>query len=180
MAELGFTGNIRYLAVPAGLLAVLGGIGVGWLVDAFEPRGRRLAAGAAAAIVLAGFWVSPVRSSADWVSAAGEQHDQLDELDDAVEGARGRDAVLAPGRPAINPWMQTALAWKLDVPIWRIQATWGSTPAHPNWAPPALVFRAPELFAGPRPSLDGQPIVVRPVARAGRWTVVLASPGPPG
>ncbi len=180
MAELGFTGNIRYLAVPAGLLAVLGGIGVGWLVDAFEPGPRRLAAGAAAAIVLAGFWVSPVRSSGDWVSAAGEQHDQLDELSDAVEAAGGRDAVLAPGRPAINPWMQTALAWKLDVPISRIQATWGSTPVHPNWTPPALVFRAPPLFAGPRPSLRGQLVAVSPVARTGRWTVVLALPAPPG
>ena len=49
MAELGFTGNIRYLAVPAGLLAVLGGIGVGWLVDVGRRRARRLAAGGAAA-----------------------------------------------------------------------------------------------------------------------------------
>ena len=40
MAELGFTGNIRYLAVPAGLLAVLGGIGVGWLLESAAPGGR--------------------------------------------------------------------------------------------------------------------------------------------
>ena len=42
MAELGFTGNIRYLAVPAGLLAVLGGIGVGWLLEALAPGRARL------------------------------------------------------------------------------------------------------------------------------------------
>jgi hypothetical protein len=180
MAEAGFTGNIRYLAVPSGLLATLGGIGVGWLVAAFEPGRARLVAGAGAAVVLAGFWVAPVRTSADWVSAAREQHDQLAELDDAVERAGGHEAVSARGRPAINPWVQTALAWKLDVPLSDIQPTWRSTPAHPGWAPPALVFRAPARFAGPVPSLAGRPLDLLPVAHEGRWTVVFASPAPAG
>ena len=60
-----------------------------------------------------------------------------------MDRAGGRAAVLRAGRPAINPWLQTALAWELDVPLSGVQATWSSSRRHPHWAPPALVFRAP-------------------------------------
>ena len=175
MAELGFTGNIRYLAVPAGLLAVLGGVGVGWLID-LAPPARRLAAGGAAAAVLLAFAFVPARAGVRWLSVAREQHDQLDELRDATELAGGRTAVLAHGRPAVNPSVATALAWELDVPLDRVQATWGSTPAHPHWRPPAAVFRAPPRFAGPPPSLGGRR-PDRPL-RSGRWEVVVVAPVP--
>ena len=171
MAEFRFTGNIRYLAVPAGLLAVLGGIGVGWVAEWLAPRrGGRLAAAALALVVL-GFAFAPARSSVRWLSVAREQSDQLEELERAVERAGGRDAVLSAGRPAINPSIQTALAWHLDVPLAHVQATWGSTREHPHWTPPALVFRAPPRFAGPPPSLRGRQREIRPL-RAGRWRVV--------
>jgi hypothetical protein len=172
MAEDGFTGNIRYLAVPAGLLAVLGGVGAGWLV-AMVPPERRAAATAAAAALLLAFWFAPAREDWRWLSVAREQHDQLDELRDATELAGGRGAVLAPGRPAVNPSVATALAWELDVPLARVQATWGSTPRRPHWQPPAVVFRAPPRFAGTAPSLAGSS--VRRLGRSGRWEVSVAS-----
>ncbi len=175
MAELGFTGNIRYLAVPAGLLAVLGGVGVGWLIE-LAPPARRLAAGGAAAAILLAFAFVPARAGVRWLSVAREQHDQLDELRDATELAGGRTAVLAHGRPAVNPSVATALAWELDVPLDRVQATWGSTPAHPHWRPPAAVFRAPPRFAGTPPSLGGRR-PDRPL-RSGRWEVVVVAPVP--
>ena len=71
----------------------------------------------------------------------------------AVARVGGRAAVLRAGRPAINPWLQTTLAWELDVPLSGVQATWSSSRRHPHWAPPALVFRAPARLAGPRPAL---------------------------
>ncbi len=173
MAELGFTGNIRYLAVPAGLLAVLGGIGVGWLLEAAAPGRARVLAGSALALLVLGFAFSPARSSVRWLSVAREQHEQLDELDRAVDRVGGRDSALGPGRPAINPSIQTALAWRLDVPLSRVQATWGSTPRHPHWTPPALVFRAPARFAGPPPSLSARQRMLQAL-RVGRWQVLLA------
>jgi hypothetical protein len=104
---------------------------------------------------------------------AREQHEQLDELDRAVDRVGGRDSALRPGRPAINPSIQTALAWRLDVPLSRVQATWGSTPRHPHWTPPALVFRAPARLAGPPPSLSARQRMLRPL-RVGRWQVLVA------
>ena len=56
------------------------------------------------------------REDARMLSVARSQADQRDELRRAVDRAGGRAAVLRPGRPAINPWLQTALAWELDVP----------------------------------------------------------------
>jgi hypothetical protein len=171
MAEFGFTGNIRYLAVPAGLLAVLGGIGVGWLVDWLAPRRAGRLGAVALALALLGFAFAPARSSVRWLSVVREQSEQLDELEGAVARAGGPRAVLSAGHPAINPSVQTALAWQLDVPLERVQATWGSTREHPHWRPPALVFRAPPRFAGPPPSLRGGQREVRPL-RVGRWQVV--------
>ena len=104
MAELGFTGNIRYLAVPAGLLAVLGGVGVGWLIE-LAPPARRLAAGGAAAALLLSFAFVPARAGVRWLSVAREQHDQLDELRDATELA-GAARLSSPTavRRSTRPW----------------------------------------------------------------------------
>jgi hypothetical protein len=81
--------------------------------------------------------------------------------------------VLRAGRPAINPWLQTALAWELHVPLSHVQATWSSSRRHPHWAPPALVFRAPARLAGPRPALP-RGTRARLIARSGRWRVLRA------
>jgi hypothetical protein len=171
MAEAGFTGNVRYMAVPAGLLAVLAGVGVGWLVAAFEPGRARRAAAVAAALLVLGFAFAPARSSGRWLSVAREQSAQLDELERAAERAGGRSGVLAHGRPAINPSLQTALAWQLRVPLEQVQPTWGSALARPHWRPPALVFRAPPRLAGPAPSLRGRQREIRPL-RVGRWRLL--------
>ncbi len=102
---------------------------------------------------------------------AREQSAQLDELERAAERAGGRAGVLAHGRPAINPSLQTALAWQLRVPLEQVQPTWGSAPARPHWRPPALVFRAPPRLAGPAPSLRGRQREIRPL-RVGRWRLL--------
>ena len=107
------------------------------------------------------------------LSVARSQAHQRDELRDAVARAGGRAAVLRSGRPAINPWLQTTLAWDLDVPLSGVQATWASSKRHPHWAPPALVFRAPSRLAGPRPALPAG-VTVATVARSGRLRVLRA------
>jgi hypothetical protein len=171
MAEAGFTGTRRYLAAPAAALCVVAGVGLAWLLDEIRERRVRLAAaGAIAALALVPALVR-AREEARTLSVARSQADQLSELRRAVDRAGGRAAVLRAGRPAINPWLQTALAWQLRTPLDGIQPTWASSRRHPHWAPPALVFRAPARLAGPRPALP-RGATARVVARAGRWRVL--------
>jgi len=173
LAEVGFTGTRRYLAAPAAALCVVAGVGLAWLLEAVDERRARLAlAGAIAALSLAPAFLR-AREDARMLSVARSQADQRDELRRAVARAGGRAAVLRAGRPAINPWLQTTLAWDLDVALSGVQATWASSRRHPHWAPPALVFRAPARLAGPRPALPAG-VSADVVARSGRWRVLRA------
>jgi hypothetical protein len=172
MAEAGFTGTRRYLAAPAAGLCVIAGVGFAWVLDAVPGRRRLAAAAVIAALALVPALLR-AREDARALSVAREQADQLSELRTAVDQAGGRDAVLRAGDPAINPWIQTAFAWRLDVPLKRVQATWASSKRHPHWSPPALVFRAPARLAGPRPVFP-KGVTARAVARSGRWRVLRA------
>jgi hypothetical protein len=173
LAEVGFTGTRRYLAAPAAALCVVAGVGFAWLLEAVAERRARLAlAGAIAALALVPAFLR-AREDARMLSVARSQADQRDELRRAVARAGGRAAVLREGRPAINPWLQTTLAWELDVALSGVQATWASSRRHPHWAPPALVFRAPARLAGPRPALPAG-VSADLVARSGRWRVLRA------
>jgi hypothetical protein len=173
MAEAGFTGTRRYLAAPAAVVCVLSGVGLAWLLRAV-PAGRARAAAAAAIAALS---LAPAllraREEGRTLSVARSQADQLRELRRAVASVGGRRAVRAVGRPAINPWLQTALAWELHSALDDVQATWASSRRHPHWAPPALVFRAPARLAGPRPALP-RAARTRALARSGRWRVLRA------
>jgi hypothetical protein len=174
MAEVGFTGTRRYLAAPAAALCVVAGVGCAWLVDAVRERRARLAVAAAIAVLALAPALLRAREDARMLSVARSQADQRDELRSAVARAGGAAAVLRAGRPAINPWLQTALAWELDVPLSGVQATWASSRRHPHWAPPALVFRAPARLAGPRPALPAG-VSTHVVTRSGRWRVLRAA-----
>jgi hypothetical protein len=174
MAEAGFTGTRRYLAAPAAAICVVSGVGLAWLLTAVRGGWARVAAACAvAALSLAPAFLR-AREEGRTLSVARSQADQLDELRRAVTKLGGATAVRGVGRPAVNPWLQTALAWELRAPLDDVQATWASSRRHPHWTPPALVFRAPARLAGPRPALrPGTP--ARVVARSGRWRVLRAA-----
>ena len=174
MAEVGFTGTRRYLAAPAAALCVVAGVGLVWLLDAVRERRARIAVGVAVAALALVPALLRAREDARMLSVARSQADQRHELLRAIDRAGGRAAVLRPGRPAINPWLQTALAWELDVPLSGVQPTWSSSRRHPHWAPPALVFRAPARLAGPRPALP-RGVRTQAVTRSGRWRVLRAA-----
>ena len=174
MAEVGFTGTRRYLAAPAAALCVVAGVGLVWLLEEVRERRARIALGIAIAVLTLAPALLRAREDARMLSVARSQADQRDELLRAIDRAGGRAAVLRPGRPAINPWLQTALAWELDVPLSGVQATWSSSRRHPHWAPPALVFRAPARLAGPRPALPAG-VRTQVVTRSGRWRVLRAA-----
>jgi hypothetical protein len=173
MAEAGFTGTRRYLAAPAAAICVVSGVGLAWLLSAARAGRTRVAAACAIAALSAAPAFVRAREEGRTLSVARSQADQLDELRDAVAKVGGRGAVQAVGRPAINPWLQTALAWELHSKLDDVQATWASSRRHPHWAPPAIVFRAPARLAGPRPALP-RTVTTRTLARSGRWRVLRA------
>jgi hypothetical protein len=174
MAQAGYPGSRRYLLGPASLLAVVAGAGLALVVASVRGSAARIAVGAALAgvILLAAF--PTIRESAHLVSVAREQDRTLSGLRHAVALAGGPRAVLAAGRPAVNPWLQTALAWEMHAPLADVQATWGSRRTAPHWHPPAVVFRGPARLAGPRPVLPAGGHAVR-VARTRGWDVVRVS-----
>jgi hypothetical protein len=173
MAEAGFTGTRRYLAAPAAAICVVSGVGLAWLLSAVRAGRTRVAVACAIAALSAVPAFVRAREEGRTLSVARSQADQLDELRDAVAKVGGRGAVRAVGQPAVNPWLQTALAWELHSKLDDVQATWASSRRHPHWAPPALVFRAPARLAGPRPALP-RAVTTRALARSGRWRVLRA------
>jgi hypothetical protein len=174
MAQAGYPGSRRYLLGPASLLAVLAGAGLALVVASVRGAAARIALGAAlgGVILLAAF--PTIRESARLVGVARAQDRTLSGLRHAIALAGGRRSVLAAGRPAVNPWMQTALAWELHARLADVQATWGSHAAAPNWYPPAVVFRGPARFAGARPAVPARRHAVR-IARTGSWQVLRVS-----
>lgn len=172
MAEGGFTGRRRYVILAAALMCVLAGIAAGWLAQELSPPGRGVVL-AVLAVVLAAFAYTPARTDYRLLRLARQQADQVAELRDAVDRAGGAAKVRAMGRPVVNPYAHTALAWRLDVPLSGVTATWSRTSRRDRWRPPAVLFRAPAKLAGPRPVLAaGQGVTI---ARAGRWRVVRVS-----
>ncbi len=169
MAEAGFTGRRRYLILAAALMCVLAGIAAGWLLREL-PASRRNIAVAALGVVLAAFAFSPARTDYRLLDLARDQKAQLGQLRDAVDAAGGTGAARRLGRPVVNPFVHTALAWELHLPLSRVKATWSSTRARPGWSPPAVLFRGPAKLAGPKPAL--RPGQGRTIARAARWRVV--------
>jgi hypothetical protein len=173
MAQAGFTGTRRYLAAPAAAICVVSGVGLAWLLAAVPAGRARIAAACAVAALSLAPALLRAREEVRTLSVARSQADQLDELRDAVARLGGRNAVRAVGHPAINPWLQTALAWELRSKLDDVQATWASSKRHPHWTPPAFVFRAPTHLAGPRPAVP-RDTTARLVARSGRWRVLRA------
>jgi hypothetical protein len=173
MAEFGFTGARRYLIGPAALTCVLAGVGAGWLVAAVPVRSAKYAASGALAILFLGFGLFVLRSDARLLSVARLDAEQSEQLSGAIDAVGGSEAVVAVGKPAINPYEQTGLAWKLELPLSEVQGTWASTEARPNWQPPAVVFVAPARVAGPKPAF-GPGVRSQKLSSYGRWQVFRA------
>jgi 4-amino-4-deoxy-L-arabinose transferase-like glycosyltransferase len=176
MTQLGYPGTRRYFAAPAALLALLAGVATARLLRRTSPPVARVAA-PALALLIAVSALSTVMSTARTVGVARTQDRDLAQLREAVALAGGRDAVLAVGRPAVNPARQSALAWLLNAPLGRVQATWHSTAADPHWHPPAIVFSGPRHRAGPTPARPRR-WPLRPIGRAGAWDIVQAARPP--
>jgi hypothetical protein len=175
MTNDGFSGNARYLIMPAAIVCVLAGAGIGWMVRALP---RRVAGGALAVAILAiaaaaGF-AAPSVNRLDAVRASVYYQARLtDGLRDAVAQAGGRDRLLACGTPYTGAFQVPAVAWLLHQHTTVVRSA--SAPGDPPPQAPAIVFRSKTTSTShPVPPIDsiGGEEAVDTFAIAGGWRIV--------
>ena len=118
MTEAGFAGNLRYVALPAALVCVLGG--VGWVELVRGVRGRfGVAAGAVLAVVLVAlavpFTLSDGRELRTGVRMINSEANFYGQLQVAIRKAGGAERVKACRPIYTGPFQVQALAWFLHV-----------------------------------------------------------------
>ena len=171
MTNDGFSGNSRYLILPAALACVLGGIGVGWAVRALPMRALPavvvgvIAVGAAFVFAKPWFkYIPPMRQALDY------QARLTDGFPKVVAKAGGPRRVLACGVPCTGPFQVPLAAWNLHVHIGQVQDA-----SHVQMTVPAVVFRV-RTDRGRRASPSLAPIggeqAVHTLAAAGGWRIV--------
>jgi hypothetical protein len=118
LAEAGFTGNLRYVTVPAAVVCVLAG--VGWAQIVAWARGARR--GAATAVAVAAI-LAMVPWTVTGVEALGRDLDRVRstaalsaDLPKLIEEAGGRRAVQRCGPVFTGPLEVQLVAWHLHVP----------------------------------------------------------------
>jgi len=178
MTEGGYAGNMRYLIVTTAVLCVVGGIGVArafqGLQLAVERVGGSARAGLAAATavflvgLVAGWPV--IRDKADNVDAT------LDELryeaslwhtlDDAIDAAGGRDALLSCGSVYSGPFQTQMVAYELGIHGVDVRALEGTPP-------PGVAFRTHTIPKGPL-VIAVTDDAFREVLADGRWRLWTA------
>jgi hypothetical protein len=118
LAEIGFTGNLRYVALPAAIVCVLAGVGWSWLVAAVRSRFGLRGATAAGAVLLAlavPFALSTVPRVHDQLQEASDEAARAADLPAAIAAAGGEAAVRRCGSPRTGAFETQLVAWHLHV-----------------------------------------------------------------
>jgi hypothetical protein len=162
LAQGGFTGNLRYVTLPASLVCVLGG--VGWVVAARELRrhGRRTLLGAVAVALAASaaLLVHPLRTVEHQTRQVRTETRLLNALPETIERAGGAAAIRACGPVVTGPFQTQNVAWELKVHEHQVGTRTGPTGT-------ALVARGSRVRNATR-------LPVR--LDAGRWVVRSSCP----
>lgn len=163
MAELGYSGEPRYLLAAAGPVAVLAGAGLARAAAVLPGPVAPVAAGAAAALALSLVLAAPeARRTAATLEHAAALHRDLGQ---AIEAAGGRERLRACGPPYAGRYRFPAVAWRLGLPISAVALAPSA---------PGVVLRS-RLTATSSPEPD-PPAGFALLADGGRWDV-LASCG---
>ena len=118
MTQVGFAGNLRYVALPAALVCVLAGAGWVELVRDAARRFGRAPAGALAAVLAAAALpfaladVDKLRFDLDVVRAESELYDRLPPI---VAKSGGAEELLRCGPVYAPPFEVQAVAWAMHV-----------------------------------------------------------------
>jgi hypothetical protein len=118
MTQAGFAGNLRYVALPAALVAVLAGAGWVELVRSTARRFGTIAAIALALVVAVAFVPfirhEKARLDYDWLLIDDEAA-LYQQLPLAIDKAGGREHILRCGSMYAGPFDVQAMAWYLHV-----------------------------------------------------------------
>ncbi|HEX2102763.1 MAG TPA: hypothetical protein VHF51_03880 [Solirubrobacteraceae bacterium] len=171
MTSDGFSGNVRYLVMPAALLWLLAGIGVGWAVRAV--LGARAASGAVAvavAVALGAAFAAPAvhRVPAD-IRALTYQARLNDNVGTLVARAGGPERLRACGHVYTGPFQVPVVAWYMRLHTTQVSSL---VPRRP-----AVVFRVRSNGSSrPAPSLRtlGNASQLRTLSVAPGWRIVAA------
>lgn len=147
MTSGGFSGNARYLIVPAALLIVLGAIGVVWVLELVQRRPRTLpvAVAAALAVGLSALFAAPdAHLLGANLTAVRYQADLYHDLVGLIDDAGGKERLKACGRPFTGPFLVPEVAWQLGTHTNDVQLVPTSpavvfhvkTVSRAGWAPP--------------------------------------------
>lgn len=178
MTARGFSGNERYLIMPAVLLIVAGAAGLGWAVDGglrridlwSSPVPQGTAAGAAtlggvAALLSAGVFALPSVDDLGTLRTNLRYQGHLSkELARAVDAAGGASRLRRCGRAYTGPFLVPAVAWQLHLHTTQVAL---------DPRAPGVVFRV-ETNPGsaPVPSLRGLGAGGRTLAVTDHWRIV--------
>jgi hypothetical protein len=162
MTVRGFSGNSRYLLVPAALIIVIGAAGIVWAVRALAPRVAALpaAALAAAAAALIALFALPDADRLEHTLVGIEyQADLYHDLGRLVDDAGGPARLRECGHAFTGPFLVPAVAWHLKL---------HSTDVDLVPETPAVIFhvRTTEHARIAPPPADARPNVL---GREGHW-----------
>jgi hypothetical protein len=171
MTSDGFSGNIRYLIMPAAIVCLAAGIGIGWLARAI--LGRHVAGASVLAFVIAaavGLWFAqPARETLPLdIDAVTYQARLSDKVPGLVARAGGAARIRACGDVYTGPFQVPLVAWNLRLHTTQVRSL--DPPVRP-----AVVFRArPISGSRPGPSIRtlGDPGDVKTLSIAPGWRIV--------
>jgi hypothetical protein len=175
MTNDGFSGNSRYLIMPAALVCVLAGTGVGWVLRALPTRiaGGGLAIAALALAAVVGF-AAPSVDRLDAVRSSVYYQARLtDGLPGVIAKAGGRERLLTCGTPYTGAFQVPAVAWQLGTHITAVRSASTAQDLPPQ--SPAAVFRSSTTSTShPVPGISslGGEEAVDTIAVGGGWRIV--------
>jgi hypothetical protein len=170
MTSDGFSGNVRYLVLPAALVCLVAGVGFGWTARALlgvriEGIGApALAAAAVVALAVAIPMRESVKASVEAITYEAHLNGQVAGL---VARAGGASRLRTCGDVYTGPFQVPVVAWTLGAHMTLVQ----STPPRR----PAVVFRAksvPTEQPGPSTRSLGDPSDLRTLATAPGWRIL--------
>jgi hypothetical protein len=175
MTNDGFSGNSRYLIMPAAIACVLGGVALGWIVRALPAAltRRPFVVPLIAVVAAAGFAAPSVHRVDNVRDSVYYQARLKDGLSGVIERAGGRNRLLACGTPYTGAFQVPAVAWQLHVHTTVVQSASAEGDAPPKV--PAVVFRSRTTSTSHAvPLLDslGGEAGVDTIATGGGWRIV--------
>jgi hypothetical protein len=176
MTNDGFSGNARYLIMPAAVACVLAGTGIGWLIRAFPARwvGSGLAVALLSVAAAVGF-AAPSVDRLDAVRSSVYYQARLtDGLPGAIARAGGPDRLKACGTIYTGAFQVPSVAWYMGEHTTFVQSA--SMPGDAPAKVPGVVLRskttASSRFAVPDIKGLGGEEAVQTFAIAGGWRIV--------